>query len=58
MTSFDTTAVDLYLIGVLTLAVVALLLSLVTVGAVLVRGRTHADAAVGHPPSGHLLPDL
>ena len=58
MTSFDTTAVDLYLIGVLTLAVVALLLSLVTVGAVLVRGRRHGYAAVGHPPSGHLLSDL
>jgi hypothetical protein len=52
MTSFDTTALDLYLVGVLTLAAVALLLSLVTVTTVLVRcGRRHARVAVGRAAS-------
>jgi hypothetical protein len=39
MTSFDTTALDLYLVGVLALAAIAVLLSLVTVATVLARGR-------------------
>lgn len=59
MTSFDTTALDLYLIGVLALAVAAVLLSLVTVATVLARGRRRpAEVPVGHPPTGHLLPHL
>ena len=52
MTSFDTTALDLYLVGVLALAAVALLLSLATVTTVLVRcWRRHAEVAVGHVAS-------
>lgn len=42
MTSFDTTAVDLYLIGVLVFAAAALLLSLAAVTTALARRRRPA----------------
>ena len=47
MTSFDTTACDLYLLGVLAVALVALLLSLVSVATV--RGARPRDVIRREP---------